>query len=197
MKWWVSTDWHKDHLNIMLPEYESRPPGFEDMLVERHNEVMSPEDGLLCLGDVVFGMEKERLDEYLARFNCRTIVLIRGNHDKKRDEWYLNKGFSMVCDQMVIRGVLFSHHPTMLGLDHILNVHGHHHRGLHRSDEKHWYPASERHVLLSAEYADYYPVSIGDLIMGKWTVDNKVYFSKGCRNGYQAREYHLGKTSSP
>jgi calcineurin-like phosphoesterase family protein len=196
MKWWASTDWHRDHANIVLPTFEGRPENHSELLLERHNELMSDEDGLLCLGDVIFGMQKNNLHEYLNQFRCRLKVLVRGNHDKKPTKWYLDQGFDMVCDQIVLKGILFSHHPAMLGSDHVLNVHGHEHRGLHRDDEKFWFPRTERHILLSAEYADYYPVSIGDLKNGRYTVGGKVYFKKGCSNGYEARDRHLAEESS-
>lgn len=195
MKWWISTDWHRQHANIVLPTYEYRPSNHSELLLERHNEVMKPEDGLLCLGDVIFGMHKELLHEYLSQFKCRTKILCRGNHDKFPTEWWLDQGFDMVCQEIVLKNVLFSHHPTMLGQDHVMNVHGHLHRALHRADEVHWYPTSNRHVLLSAEYTDYYPISIGDLKSGKYTVDGVVYYKEGCKNGLEAKEYHFAEVS--
>jgi calcineurin-like phosphoesterase family protein len=196
MNTWVSTDWHKDHKNIVLPTYENRPENFDDLIVDRHNEVMAPEDILVCLGDVIFGMNKEELDKYLSRFICRKKILVRGNHDKFPTEWYLDKGFDVVCQQIVLKGILLSHHPTPLGTDHVLNVHGHFHRALHRQDESHWYPMSNRHVLLACEYTDYYPVSTGDLRNGRYTVDNVVYFRKGCKNGLEARDSFSAEASS-
>lgn len=195
MQTWISTDWHKDHANIIT--YENRPDNFAELLVARHNELMAPNDTLLCLGDVIFGDNKDSLGDYLSRFKCRTKVLILGNHDKMSPEWYLDQGFSMVCQQIVLKSILFSHAPAMIGKDHALNVHGHFHRNLHRDKERHWYPKSSRHVLLSCEFTDYYPISLGDLRNGRFTYNGTVYFRKGYTNGFDARNSFLATEGSP
>lgn len=192
MHWWVSTDWHIEHANIIA--YERRPPNHTELLIERHKELLNKDDGLLCLGDVIFGERKDNLREYLDAIECKVKVLMLGNHDKKPTEWYLEQGFDMVCQQIVLNDILFSHAPTMLGQDHALNVHGHLHRATHRAKEMHWYQRSERHVLLSAEYTDYYPISLRDLRNGRYTVDGVVYFIKGCTNGHEAKRYHVAET---
>ena len=38
MKYWVTTDWHLNHENIK--KYEYRKDGFEQLIIQRHNEVM-------------------------------------------------------------------------------------------------------------------------------------------------------------
>lgn len=176
MKHWVSTDWHIDHANIL--KYEDRPVDHTELLIARHNEVMEPKDILICLGDVIFGMKKDELHLYLDKLRCRTKWLVLGNHDTRPREWYMDQGFDMVCDQLVIRGVLLSHAPTQLGIDHIINVHGHFHSNSHREEDDHWYNRDERHVLLSVENTNYYPIQLGELKNGRYTYDGVVRFQK-------------------
>lgn len=167
MNTWITTDWHFNHENIKV--FEGRPDNFESLIVENHSEVIRWEDTMICLGDTIFARKNE-LRSYLDQIPCRSKVLVRGNHDDHfTDSWLMNQGFNMVCDAMIIRGVLLSHAPMKLSDDIVLNVHGHMHSGKHRQDEV-WYPYyCDRHVLLGLENTRYYPVSLEDVINRRYT----------------------------
>lgn len=172
MNYWITTDWHFNHEDIK--KFEGRPDNFEALIIKRHNEVMKPEDVMICLGDTIFARRKE-LGNYLEQFRCRKKILVRGNHDDHfTDSWLMTQGFDFVCDSLTIGAILLSHAPLKLSKDIALNVHGHMHSGIHRQDEI-WYPYySDRHVLLGLENTRYYPVSLQDVKNGRWTVDGVI-----------------------
>lgn len=172
MNYWLTTDTHFNHANIK--SFENRPDNFEEVIIKHHSEVIQPEDVLIHLGDTIFA-NKNQLKEYLSQINCRSKVLVRGNHDEHfTDTWLMNNGFNFVCDSLTINFVLLSHAPMKLTDDIRLNIHGHMHSGKHRQDEL-WYPYySERHLLLGLENTNYYPVKLADVISGKCVKDGYI-----------------------
>ena len=93
MKWFVTSDQHHGHFNII--EYTGRPfKTLEKMdaeLIRRFNERVKPEDHAIFLGDFCFrntpnGKTGEgvpnRAEHYLAQYACKNITMIRGNHDR-------------------------------------------------------------------------------------------------------------------
>lgn len=164
MKYWLTTDWHLNHKNII--KYENRPEDYMEQIKKRHCEVIKPEDVLINLGDVIFG-EKHFLTEFLKDIPAKKKILVRGNHDERNtDTFYYNAGFDFVCDSLTIDYFLFSHAPMELTEYYRGNVHGHFHSNGHRSEEI-WYTTSDRHYLISIENTNYYPVNF-DVIRGKF-----------------------------
>ena len=102
----------------------------DEVMIERWNEVVKPEDKVYHLGDVTFN--KNRGDIILPRLNG-TKVLIRGNHDTFKPNWYL-KYFKDIrgCYNLSVNGhysYLLTHipvHPDSKGR-FIRNLHGHIH----------------------------------------------------------------------
>ena len=176
IQYFVSTDWHIEHANII--DYENRPINHTELLIKHHNEVMTKYDVLICLGDTIFGGNRQQLGNYLKQFICRDILLIRGNHDKFKDEIYLNMGFAAVFDSVTIKGVKLSHTPSQLSVDDTINVHGHFHSKGHRYITNYWYNLDRRHHLLAVENTNYYPISLGDLKNEKYATIEKDYLGK-------------------
>lgn len=79
---WFTSDHHLGHDNIIT--LSGRPFGtveeMNEVLIERHNEVVRKNDLVWVLGDVAMGKIKETLPLW-ARFNGRKI-LVAGNHDR-------------------------------------------------------------------------------------------------------------------
>ena len=88
---WFTSDQHFCHANILKYETETRPfasiQEMNEVLIQRWNEKVAPEDTVYVLGDLSMG-EVNVAIEYIKRLNGK-IILIRGNHDTpKRIEAY-------------------------------------------------------------------------------------------------------------
>lgn len=83
-KYWVTSDLHFFHKNILKFFAETRPfSDVDDMtegLVEHWNSLVGKDDVILHLGDFSF-KGKEATEDILSRLNGN-IVFILGNHDK-------------------------------------------------------------------------------------------------------------------
>ena len=81
MRWWTS-DHHFGHKNII--DYANRP--FENVhamnmaLVERHNDIVSDDDEVWILGDLVMGNHRMLLRYAVSKMRG-TKILVPGNHD--------------------------------------------------------------------------------------------------------------------
>ena len=154
MRRWVIADNHWFHDRIL--SLCNRPANHMDLLISNCQRLIKPDDVLYDLGDVIF-YHYERLAELLAMIPCRKI-LVRGNHDKKRDGWYVKQGFSEVCNAIFVGGCLLTHRP----LDEIpgwaqYNIFGH----VHNSP---WQQTDRRQIRLSLELEHYQPVQLETLI---------------------------------
>ena len=158
MKYWLTTDTHFNHGAIK--EYCGRPDDYEERILKGlcsipHNDV------LIHLGDVCLGKDEEMHKHFIKPFSYKKI-LVRGNHDKKSDNWYLAHGWDWVCKTMEIermgKRILFSHRPMVWNGYWTINIHGHFHNTNHRRDE----PGMNRDLLagqhlLALEYNNYKP----------------------------------------
>lgn len=76
-----------------ITRYESRPDGWDDLIVENWNATVGPADLVVVLGDFALA-SKEFTAEMLARLAGRKILLL-GNHDGNRNRM-LEAGFEEV-----------------------------------------------------------------------------------------------------
>lgn len=154
MKYWLITDTHLGHDKML--EYCGRPYDFDNKILNSL-EKLDVGDILIHLGDVCIGNDAY-WHTYIQKLNCRKI-LIKGNHDKKTNNWYLEHGWDLVCDEFSVNGILFSHEPREKFHGHNLNIHGHFHNNDHRQlDGKYpWYNSSF-HRKLSVEEQNYKPI---------------------------------------
>lgn len=80
----LTSDTHFNHLNILAYEPVSRPfanvEEMNEVIIERWNSVVSPEDEVYHLGDFFMGKLTD-IKPILNRLNGK-ITLIRGNHDQ-------------------------------------------------------------------------------------------------------------------
>lgn len=121
---WFTSDTHYHHSNIVRGttqwDDKSRCRPFDTLeehdktLVDNINKVVKADDTLYHLGDWSFGGE-EQIYNFRNKLNCRTIHLIRGNHDqhiKVSDYWKgIGKAqlFTTVNDKLQVKyaGKLF------------------------------------------------------------------------------------------
>jgi len=166
MRIWIISDTHFNHSKIC--EYEDRPTDFKKKVIKNCNYLLSPEDILIHLGDVIFKQSSE-LTTILSGIPAKRKYLVRGNHDRGSDAWYLNHGFDCVFNYFVINNIIFSHRPIDFSSLPMIeyNIHGHFHRR-DRSDKnrkKDDYPFyTDKHILFSLEEEDYKPVLLDELI---------------------------------
>jgi len=81
-------------------------------IIDNHNKIIKPDDTVIHLGDLSATV-KPHIDEFktiLKSLNGRKILL-RGNHDHQPDQFYLDNGFEVVGDHMIVGEYFFSHYP--------------------------------------------------------------------------------------
>ena len=87
---WVCSDHHLYHNNILKFCAEQRPfdtvEEMNEVIIERHNALVKPNDHVWFFGDVVFGDANSNLAERLEIVNRMNGIkhLLGGNHDKLR-----------------------------------------------------------------------------------------------------------------
>ena len=155
-KVYVTSDTHFGHKKVLEFESNSRPFATIDEhdaeLVTRWNSVVSKNDTVWHLGDVLFGAHSF---ETLKLLNGRK-KLVMGNHDRYPTAKYLEH-FSVVLGSAEYKGCILTHipiHPDQLRR-YKLNIHGHLH-----SD----FMNDNRYICVSVEHTNLTPVLLSDLI---------------------------------
>ena len=153
----VISDTHFNHQ--LLIDIGDRKPWFEIKIYE--NLLRIPKwDILIHLWDICIGSDKEMHQLYIEPLEDITKILIRGNHDKKTNTWYLDNGRDMVLDSATLNyfgeNILFTHIPKPK--DWYLNIHWH----LHMN--KHHEPTEWDCLLYSCEFENYRPVMLKKFI---------------------------------
>lgn len=132
MKRWITSDWHlgEDRMAIMMRPFKT-PEEMLEVLVERHNALVAPDDLVYVNGDVCYQKKPEELSE-VSCFNGHKI-LIRGNHDRVFTDEELLKWFDEVIPEgqgvdLEVAGVptYITHYPSQARPDRF-NLVGHIH----------------------------------------------------------------------
>ncbi len=156
-KVWLVTDQHINHENIK--KFCNRPDDYITTLHNNWKRLIASEDLVIDLGDVIFkeAGSLQSINDTLPG----TKILVMGNHDRHTYTWYMNSGYSFVCDMFVWGHIVFSHHPLENLPDGCkLNIHGH----LHISPYNNPYdPFVQRpwHQLMALELDGYTPIELG------------------------------------
>ena len=153
---WVITDTHFDHQAII--SRCGRPANFTALVCENWRKVVKRTDTVIHLGDCAWRPEgMKRLLSLPGR-----KILVRGNHDDKSLEKYMDMGWDFACDSTVMKlggiTILFSHKPRW-GHRADINIHGHFH-DLHRED------FSRLYLPLSIEAMGYRPIALDEEFLG-------------------------------
>lgn len=120
-KIWICSDWHFGHNKdfIYIPRGFSSEEEMTETLIKNHNELVSPEDTVYCLGDVMLG-DSEKGISALSKLNG-TINIIRGNHctDTKCKMYKSLPNVNFLGNAITMRYRKFvfylSHYPTLTG----------------------------------------------------------------------------------
>jgi len=160
---YLTTDTHFSHKKEMI-EYCDRPIDFEERLIKSFC-LLQHDDILFHLGDICIGKDQDIHDNIIQKIKAKKI-LVRGNHDKKSNSWYLRNGWDFVCrhffDKYHGLNVLFSHRPVAWDGMFDINIHGHLHNLGHRPDEK----GNSMNHLISLEIDGYRPLSLRSVLEG-------------------------------
>ena len=165
MNIFLIADTHFGHQELINKKY--RPANFNKLLFNSLKKL--PENSVLIhLGDVCLGSDAENHGKYIESLKCKKW-LVKGNHDNKTNNWYLEHGWDFVSTAFIGRyfgkKVLFSHRPKIIHDAIDLNIHGHFHNSDHRWQEPELVVRlTKRHRLFSAETSKYKPILLEDFI---------------------------------
>jgi calcineurin-like phosphoesterase family protein len=176
MKIYLITDTHFCHEKMV--EYCNRPGNFDYLIWQGLKKL--PKDSLLIhLGDICIG------NDLLVHLDLQRLpfkkILVKGNHDKKSNSWYLKNGWDFVCDKFEDtyfgKKIVFSHVPAADDGEFDINIHGHFHNTLHRllqgkyvvdgekeRNERDLMVLTPKHKLLAIEYTDYKPILLDNFL---------------------------------
>lgn len=165
MNYWLISDTHFSHTK--LEEWGGRKGDWQKQLFAGIANI-PVRDTLIHLGDICIGDDENVHNALMAKAPTRR-VLIRGNHDNKSVNWYLEHGWDFVMDGMWLewggQNLLLSHrpmHPDMWRFTK--NIHGHTHGDKHRAEEyDNWY-TKDFHIDISPEIVGYKPIRLDTLL---------------------------------
>lgn len=165
MKIYIISDTHFNHNEPMI-KWCGRPENFNDLLYE-NLKVLPVDSMLIHLGDICIGGD-EKVHKFISNLSCRK-VLVKGNHDRKSNSWYLEHGWDFVCDRFDIelfgKKIAFTHMPIAWDGYYDLNIHGHFHNSDHRRHEPELQTIKNGYQKLYApEYYGYKPASLDKFI---------------------------------
>jgi calcineurin-like phosphoesterase family protein len=162
MKIYLISDTHFNHDRMV--DMCDRPENFNELLWRGFDSL--PDDCMLIhLGDICIGGDADvhkRLKEYKFK-----KVLVRGNHDSKSDNWYLNNGWDFVCREFSTKifgkHIIFSHVPFKYNKErYSINVHGHMHNTSHHPEVKIF--NDRLYQVVAVEYINYRPIKLEKLL---------------------------------
>ena len=166
MELFFTSDQHYFHRNIML--YDQRPFGsveeMNQVMIDRHNSVVSPNDEVYIIGDFSFGT-KIQTETVLKQLRGK-LFLIKGNHDKIMKKESIRSYFKWIRDyheiNLIKRKDLFlvlSHYPfASWNRMHKGSIHLHGHT--HETQKI----TGQRRYNVSVVANDYKPVSLEDIL---------------------------------
>jgi len=176
MKYYITTDTHLFHNRLI--EIAGRPEGFTKLILDNNQKTVKPDDVYVHLGDIGIGDDAGVHNELMGSLHPRTKKwLVKGNHDKKSDTWYLSHGWDFVSERLYLNKygmkILFTHKPVGHNWTFDLNIHGHfHNNSIENYETELLHILSNRNYLLALEYMQYRPVSL-ERIINKWRKEKK------------------------
>jgi calcineurin-like phosphoesterase family protein len=174
-KIWLIGDTHFDHSKMC--EYCGRPENFNELIINNWNKLIAPTDLVYHLGDVYFG-KKGNFQSCIESLPG-VKILLKGNHDRERGQWYLNHGFAAVFDSVIVviatkinnhtmryQRILLSHKPMTIDVNYCLtNIHGHFHNNpLCKCEAELTSLVTWNHYLFSLEKTNYKPILLNNAI---------------------------------
>ncbi len=159
---WIISDTHFFHENI--GRYCSRPENWQDLIIKNWNDLVSPNETVLHLGDFALG-NKTNFDLLTGMLMGR-LFLIQGNHDRISKSYCETRGVTLIknslnfqiSDQMKL---IFSQRPIVPLEDGWINLHGHIHNVPPPIEGSNLGP---NHINMSVEVREYRPWRLGDIL---------------------------------
>jgi len=115
-KIWLTADLHFGHETVRVKA--NRPWKNTDKmdvaLIRSLNDHVGPKDLLIIAGDLtLFGPMRDKYVEKIISKLPGQKVLVFGNHDRFKPQWYLNRGFILAATSLVLPGGIFvTHDPA-------------------------------------------------------------------------------------
>jgi len=166
---WIISDTHFFHTPVRLRrenigKYCNRPEHWQELIIKNWNDLISPEDTVLHLGDFALG-KKSNFEWLIGTLNGR-LILIQGNHDRLSQTFCEAHGVSLIKNsfQIVLEpqiNLVFSHRPIVPLDDGWINLHGHIHNVPTPPEGSNVGP---KHINMSVEVREYRPWRLKDII---------------------------------
>ncbi len=132
----VGTDYHFIGYNDPKTKIILKSDSYIDGIISHQNELVGNDGVFIFLGDLLYksftteydipGEMKDSVIKKIKKLKGKYKILIRGNHDKLPDEFYLDCGFTHVCSSLKYNNFIFSHQPQIVP-EGMYNIHGHIH----------------------------------------------------------------------
>lgn len=171
--YWLISDTHFNHTK--LEDWGGRSGDWQERLW-KGIEAIPQGDTLIHLGDICIGGDEE-INRKITALKNRKYILVRGNHDNKSINWYLNHGWDFVCDglELLYRGhyLHLTHRPARPQGNTTWNIHGHTHGNLHREEEYTDFYSPEYHIDISPELKGFTPIRLDTLLKSLPTPSNQ------------------------
>jgi len=137
IKYWITSDTHFNHY-ACVDGWGNRGEGFEEKILDSIRRNVKKGDVIIHLGDFAWYKHKLWCTKFREACGEAKVWLIKGNHDRNSNSFFLDGGFDFVGDSFMMerhgKRILFTHKPQPVG-DYDINVHGHLHTTGHRDME--------------------------------------------------------------
>ncbi len=168
---WFISDPHLFHDKII--KYCDRPTNYHELIIINWNQLVLPEDDIVCLGDMFLAKSNKYLTAKEQFLDILPLLrgnkyLILGNHNKKK--FLESCGFTIIAgDGIKPKWYIWSDGKILIYFSHrylsdevylnhkqgIFNVHGHRHE---KED------ISPAHINISVEQTMYRPIRFGEIL---------------------------------
>jgi len=177
---WLVSDTHFGHENIV--GFARRPHDHEQVIMEEWAQTV-PDDGtVLHLGDLSYRNNSFFKNMIAKHLTGAQKLLIQGNHDRQRPNFYRDSGFKIVkpfeiryvTPKAGVWTVSFSHYPLKKSAHPLasagglrrVHIHGHIHNNGYGGKNSPFVPFSAGQINISVEQMHYRPCKLDDLLNG-------------------------------
>lgn len=171
---WLISDTHFGHENIV--GFCDRPDEHEEAIMRHWSEEVPPQATVLHLGDFSYRNNGYTKNIIAPKLVAKRKLLILGNHDRQRPNFYRECGFKVVkpftikydtgC-AMDTWKVSFSHYPlASKPFPKTVHIHGHIHNKGYGGKAASFTPFSDGQINISVEQTHYSPVNLKCLLDG-------------------------------
>jgi len=127
MKIYIITDTHLNHKMALKNKWITKKQ--TDDFFKQRKDILLSKNILIHLGDVSLG--NDIIAHKTITNGFMRCILVRGNHDNHSVFWYLENGWSFVCDKFTLNmygyEIVFTHVPIKHNKINQINICGHMH----------------------------------------------------------------------